>query len=126
MNKEQLFELCRSLDLPATMESTVAEMNALLSNYKKDSGVADATQLKGRGTVTSFRYLEGKDGKIWCQVTIASKVSGIIGSQKVYKFRDMLALKDSGIQVSYQTTGENWTDRNNKVHPRYRLEWSLE
>lgn len=124
MNKEQLFELCRSLGLPVTETSTVAEMNALLVNHKP--AVADATLSVGRGSVTSFRYLEAKDGKIWCQVTIDRKVSGIIGSQKIYKFRDMMSLKDSTIQVSYQATGENWTDRNNKIHPKYRLDWSLE
>lgn len=120
MNKEQLFNLCRSLNLQVTNDSTVAEMQALLANYQPvTTAVANATN-KGRSAVTSFRYFDSM-----CFATLKNGVSGIVGDTASCSLRDMLALKGSGISVNYEQNGE-WTDKSGNKHPKYRLEWSLE
>jgi len=75
----------------------------------------------GCSTITSFRYFDGL-----CFVTLANKVSGIIGDSTACSLATMLSLKGQGIKVMYQATGAKWTDRLGNEHPRYRLEWSLE
>jgi hypothetical protein len=80
--------------------------------------VANATN--GKSTVSSFRYYEKM-----CFATLKNGVSGIVGDTTSCGLRDMIALKGSGIQIQYSAVGV-WTDKQGQVHPRFRLEWSLE
>jgi len=85
-----------------------------------DANASSIPVQSGKSSITSFRYFD----KL-CFATLKNGVSGIVGDTTSCGLASMLALKGSGIQVSYKVNG-TWTDKEGKTHPRYQLEWSLE
>lgn len=78
----------------------------------------------GKAKLVGFRYLDK-----WCTVSLADGTHGIVGDADRYPFGVMLTLKGSGIELSYQHTGEKTVigkDGVSRTYQRYTMEWSLE
>ena len=126
MDKLTLLAVAKSMGIACDESWTVDMLNKAIAEQAtkpvvvptSSAPVANATT--GKSTVKTFRY--SKSG--YCLATLANGVQGIVGDVHSCSLRDMLALKGSGIQVSYLYMKDNVVD--GKSYKQYRLEWSLE
>jgi hypothetical protein len=128
MDKNNLLALCATLGIVADASMTIAQLNELLSAYKPATTVADATSTiiaptlpKGISPLSTFRYYEGK-----CFISLKNGISCMVGTSTEFPFPTMLSLKGMGVSMKYEPTGKTWTDSKMVVHPKYKVDWSVE